>query len=209
MRNKDFSLFCLLFGSWLILGLWSYAYDQDDPYVAGLTSFLCFAFCFILMLMLILTCQPDVRSRIWHITQLKTRMKPGLVFNHGLRKAVTWFYTALGTIYTSISRLMKAKCHSFVLIVLWHSYARVLVRNLWVFRDIVFFQIIFPPRISGGRHPNCDINTSQTQQQFIRRKHEKFLPRRMFWTSDLVWNKIWSNLNLIFSWNTDFIENLE
>ena len=35
--------------------LWSYA--CDDPYVAGLTSFLCFAFCFALMLMLMLSCE--------------------------------------------------------------------------------------------------------------------------------------------------------
>ena len=45
-NNENFSLFRLLFCSWLMLGLWSYAYAYDDPYVAGLTSFLCFAFCF-------------------------------------------------------------------------------------------------------------------------------------------------------------------
>ena len=50
-RCKNFSLFHLLFCSWLMLGLWSYAYAYDDPYVVGLTSFvLCFAFCFALML---------------------------------------------------------------------------------------------------------------------------------------------------------------
>ena len=27
-------------------GLWSYAYDYDDPYVVGLTSFFCFAIFF-------------------------------------------------------------------------------------------------------------------------------------------------------------------
>ena len=32
------------------------AYAYDDPYVAGLTSFLCFAFCFALML--VLSCEP-------------------------------------------------------------------------------------------------------------------------------------------------------
>ena len=32
--------------------------DCDDPYAAGLTSFLCFAYCFVLMLMLMLTCEP-------------------------------------------------------------------------------------------------------------------------------------------------------
>ena len=45
-------MFRLLFGSWLMLGLWSYAYDYDDPYVTDLTSFLCFTFCFVFMLML-------------------------------------------------------------------------------------------------------------------------------------------------------------
>ena len=35
-----------------MLGLRSYAYDYDDAYVAGLTSFLCFNFCFVLMFML-------------------------------------------------------------------------------------------------------------------------------------------------------------
>ena len=37
-----------------------YAYAYDDPYVAGLTSFLCFAFCFALTLMLMLSCEPDL-----------------------------------------------------------------------------------------------------------------------------------------------------
>ena len=55
-NNENVSLFRLLFCSWLMLGLWSYAYD--DPYVAGLTSFLCFAFCFALMLMLMPSCEP-------------------------------------------------------------------------------------------------------------------------------------------------------
>ena len=55
-NNETFSLFRLLFCSFLMLGLWSYAYD--DPYVAGLTWFLCFAFCFALMLMLMLSCEP-------------------------------------------------------------------------------------------------------------------------------------------------------
>ena len=41
-----------------MLGLWPYAYDYDDPYVAGLTSFLCFAFCFLLML----TCEPGLNG---------------------------------------------------------------------------------------------------------------------------------------------------
>ena len=61
-NNKNFSLFRLLFCSW------SYAYD--DPYVAGLTSFLCFAFCFAVMLML--SCEPGLRLivdvvQIWNI----------------------------------------------------------------------------------------------------------------------------------------------
>ena len=51
-----------MFGSWLMLGLWSYAYAYDDPYCAGLTSFLCFVFCFFLMLML--TCEPDLKLDI-------------------------------------------------------------------------------------------------------------------------------------------------
>ena len=55
-NNENFSLFRLLFCSLLMLGLWSYAYAYDDPYVAGLTWFLCFAFCFALMLML--SCEP-------------------------------------------------------------------------------------------------------------------------------------------------------
>ena len=41
-----------------MLGLWSYACAYDDPYVAGLTSFLCFAYCFNLMLMLMFKCEP-------------------------------------------------------------------------------------------------------------------------------------------------------
>ena len=47
-----------------MLGLWSYAYAYayDDPYVAGLTSFLCFAFCFALMLML--SCEPGL-TNMW------------------------------------------------------------------------------------------------------------------------------------------------
>ena len=53
-KNENFSLFRLLFCSWLMLGLWSdaYAYSYDEPYVAGLTSFLCFAFFFHLCLCL-------------------------------------------------------------------------------------------------------------------------------------------------------------
>ena len=45
-----------------MLELWSCAYAYDDPYVAGLTSFLCFAFCFALMLMLTLSCEPGFKS---------------------------------------------------------------------------------------------------------------------------------------------------
>ena len=37
---------------------YAYAYAYDDPYVAGLTSFLCFAFCFAVILMLMLSCEP-------------------------------------------------------------------------------------------------------------------------------------------------------
>ena len=61
-NNKDFSLFRLLFCFWLMLGLWSYAYAfaYDDPYLAGLTSFLCFAFCLALILMLMLSCEPGL-----------------------------------------------------------------------------------------------------------------------------------------------------
>ena len=40
------------------------AYAYDDPYVAGLTSFLCFAFCFALMLMLMLSCEPGFNNYI-------------------------------------------------------------------------------------------------------------------------------------------------
>ena len=40
----------------------SYAYAYDDSYVAGLTPFLCFAFCFLLILMLLLTCEPGLRT---------------------------------------------------------------------------------------------------------------------------------------------------
>ena len=56
-NNNNFSLFRLLFCFWLMLELWSYVYD--DPYVAGLTSFLCFA----LMLMLRLSCEPGLTIR--------------------------------------------------------------------------------------------------------------------------------------------------
>ena len=64
-NNNNFSLFRLLFCFWLMLGLWSYAYAYayDDPYVAGLTSLLCFAFCFALMLML--SCEPGFSRRIY------------------------------------------------------------------------------------------------------------------------------------------------
>ena len=46
-----------------MLGLQSYAYAYDDPYVSGLTSFLCFVFCFVLMfmLMLMLKCEPGLK----------------------------------------------------------------------------------------------------------------------------------------------------
>ena len=57
IKQQEFSFvssFVRLLG--LMLGLWSYAYDYDGPYVAGLTSFLCFAFCFALILTL--TCEP-------------------------------------------------------------------------------------------------------------------------------------------------------
>ena len=40
----NFSLFRLLFCCLLMLGIWSYAYAYHDHYVAGLTSFFCFAF---------------------------------------------------------------------------------------------------------------------------------------------------------------------
>ena len=61
-NNKDFSLFRLLFCFWLMLGLWSYAYAfaYDDPYLVGLTTFLCFAFCLALILMLMLSCEPGL-----------------------------------------------------------------------------------------------------------------------------------------------------
>ena len=39
-----------------------YAYAYDDPYVAGLTSFLCFAFCFVVMLMLMFTCELGLKE---------------------------------------------------------------------------------------------------------------------------------------------------
>ena len=48
--------FCFAFCSALGLCLDAYAYD--DPYVAGLTSFLCFA----LMLMLMLSCEPGLNQ---------------------------------------------------------------------------------------------------------------------------------------------------
>ena len=57
-NNNNFSLFRLLIGIWFMLGLWSYAYAYDDPSVAGLTSFLCFAICFAVILMLMLWCEP-------------------------------------------------------------------------------------------------------------------------------------------------------
>ena len=50
------SLFVLLLAYVWTMILCLYAYAYDDPYVAGLTSFLCFAFCFAVMLML--TCEP-------------------------------------------------------------------------------------------------------------------------------------------------------
>ena len=53
-NNDNFSLFRLLFCSWLMLGLCSYACAYDD--VAGLTSFLCFA------LMLMLLCEPSLTN---------------------------------------------------------------------------------------------------------------------------------------------------
>ena len=49
-REEKITRIFLYFAFCSSLGLCSYA--CDDPYVAGLTSFLCFAFCFALMLML-------------------------------------------------------------------------------------------------------------------------------------------------------------
>ena len=45
-KKENFSLFRLLFCSWLMLGLcsYAYAYSYDEPYVAGLTSFQGLAF---------------------------------------------------------------------------------------------------------------------------------------------------------------------
>ena len=59
-KNKDFSLFRLLFGSWLMLGLWSYSNAYEDPSVAGLTSFIYFACCFVLILMF--KCESGLRE---------------------------------------------------------------------------------------------------------------------------------------------------
>ena len=61
-KDKNFSLFRLLFSSSLMLGLWSYAYAYDDPYVAGLTSFICFVFCLVLMLMFVFKCEPGLNG---------------------------------------------------------------------------------------------------------------------------------------------------
>ena len=54
----------------------SYAYAYDDPYVAGLTSFLCFAFCFAFMLML--SCEPGLIRR----STAQTVNKNSIVYEH-------------------------------------------------------------------------------------------------------------------------------
>ena len=74
-----------------MLGLWSYAYGYDDRYVAGLTSFLCFAFCFALMLML--SCEPGLTH---HVTS-------ELISNHNIVKAK---YETVWSVMDS-SRLFK------------------------------------------------------------------------------------------------------
>ena len=59
------SPFVLLLAHARIMILYAYAYD--GPYIAGLTSFLCFAFCFAIVLMLMLLCEPGFRmhARRW------------------------------------------------------------------------------------------------------------------------------------------------
>ena len=51
-----------------MLGIWSYIYD--DLYVAGLTSFVCFAFCFVLMLIHMFACERgltvDLLNKLFH-----------------------------------------------------------------------------------------------------------------------------------------------
>ena len=68
-NNENFSLFRLLFCSWFMLGLWSYAYAYEDPYVAGLTLFLCFA----LRLILMLSCEPGLK--IYDTKDLDTKQR--------------------------------------------------------------------------------------------------------------------------------------
>ena len=60
--------------------LWSYAYAYDDPYIARLTSFLRFAFCFnlVLMLMFMFKYESDyvldyvIYSIFWHDVKAAT-----------------------------------------------------------------------------------------------------------------------------------------
>ena len=72
----------LLFCSWLMLGLWSYAYAYDDPYVAGFTSFLCFA------LMLMLSCEPGLSEQLDRLTQRPPYI---LYYRHCAYKRGLWF----------------------------------------------------------------------------------------------------------------------
>ena len=61
------------------------AYAYDNPYVAGLTSFLCFAFCFNLMLMFMFKCEPGFRP----MGLLQTHQLLSRTFNFLLCRATT------------------------------------------------------------------------------------------------------------------------
>ena len=80
-KQQEFSLFRLFFSAWLILLLWSYVYDYDELYVAGLTSFLCYTFCFI-------------QGRVfWGVRTLpKFSSTPSEKFENGVHTVGYYFY---------------------------------------------------------------------------------------------------------------------
>ena len=80
----NFSLFRLLFCSWLMLGLWSYAYD--DPYVAGFTSFLCFIALMFMLWAILTMAYAIVWTRLYDITYTEKSSWQETTFMTGYRQ---------------------------------------------------------------------------------------------------------------------------
>ena len=83
-NNENFSLFRLLFCSWLMLGLWSYAYD--DPYVAGFTSFLCFIALMFMLWAILTMAYAIVWTRLYDITYTEKSSWQETTFMTGYRQ---------------------------------------------------------------------------------------------------------------------------